>query len=172
MRERSGDTPRPGRGRPSPAPLLTREKGNRRAHPHRRGRKARAGASRAWTRDGRAGPMRGMVGARVVQWGGVGPCGCPGPYVRAYGGVPRISLFSSLAAAGGENGRQKSAVPTQTSVPTTTIVPIVPKTVRERGETSRFSVRYIVICPVQLPVKGPSAATPTGVQKPVIASPR
>ena len=33
--------------------------------------------------------MRRMVGARVVECGGVGPCGCPGPYVRAHGGKPR-----------------------------------------------------------------------------------
>ena len=60
--------------------------------------------------------------------------GCRGRSLPAgVWGVPRISLFSSLDAAGGENGREKSAVPTQTSVPTTTFVPIVPKRVRERG---------------------------------------
>ncbi len=61
--------------------------------------------------------------------------GCRGRSLPAgVWGVPRISLFSSLAAAGGANGREKSAVTTQTSVPTTTLVPIVPKRVRERGE--------------------------------------
>ena len=64
-------------------------------HPHKRGLMARAGAAfivpqtrlalplpytgvGASSSPGCACPIRGMVGARVVECGGVGPCGCPG----------------------------------------------------------------------------------------------
>ena len=48
-------------------------------------------APMAPTIHGRGGPIRGMVGARVVEWGGVGPCGCPGPSVRASKVYPSLS---------------------------------------------------------------------------------